>query len=112
MLYTPAFRFPVCKPTGAKLALKHFHVWGVRVRLQVAHRIRDLALFDLALDSKLRGYDLQETNGLLTADREPKFDPERLRALNGRPSRAAPSEILDSFIKQVVELRREKRGLE
>src|SRR5678816_1324896 len=58
MLYSPAFRFPARKPRGAKLALKPFHVWGIRVRLQVAHRIRDLALFDLALDSKLRGCDL------------------------------------------------------
>ena len=58
MLYSPAFRFPTRKPTGAKLALKPFHVWEIRVRLQVAHRIRDLALFDLALDSKLRGCDL------------------------------------------------------
>jgi len=58
MLYSPAFRFPVRKPTGTKLALKPFHVWGIRVRLQVAHRTRDLALFDLALDSKLRGCDL------------------------------------------------------
>lgn len=46
------------KPTGAKLALKPVHVWGVRIRLQVARKIRDLALFDLALDSKLRGCDL------------------------------------------------------
>ena len=58
MLYTPAFRFPARRLTGAKLALKPFHVWGIRVRLQVAHRIRDLALFDLALDCKLRGCDL------------------------------------------------------
>ena len=58
MLYTPSFRFPARKPTGAKLALKPFHVWGVRVRLQVGRRARDLALFDLALDSKLRGCDL------------------------------------------------------
>lgn len=58
MLYTPAFRFPVHKPTGAKLALKPFRVWGIRVRLQVAKKVRDLALFDLALDSKLRGCDL------------------------------------------------------
>ena len=58
MLYTSAFRYPVRKPTGAKLALKPFHVWGIRVRLQVSHRVRDLALFDLALDSKLRGCDL------------------------------------------------------
>ena len=45
-------------PTGAKLALKPVHVWGIRIRLQVASRLRDLALFDLALDSKLRGCDL------------------------------------------------------
>jgi hypothetical protein len=29
------------------------HVWAIRVRLQVARRVRDLALFDIALDSKL-----------------------------------------------------------
>ena len=46
------------KPTGAKLALKPVHVWGIRVRLQVASKVRDLALFDLAIDSKLRGCDL------------------------------------------------------
>jgi site-specific recombinase XerC len=33
-------------------------VWGIRIRLQVACNARDLALFDLALDSKLRGCDL------------------------------------------------------
>jgi hypothetical protein len=38
------------KPTGAKLALKPVHVWGIRIRLQVACKARDLALFDLALD--------------------------------------------------------------
>jgi integrase len=46
------------KPTGAKLALKPVHVWGIRIRLQVACKTRDLALFDLALDSKLRACDL------------------------------------------------------
>jgi hypothetical protein len=43
------------RTTGAKLALKPVHVWGIRIRLQVGLRARDLALFDLALDSKLRG---------------------------------------------------------
>jgi hypothetical protein len=43
------------RPTGAKLALKPVHVWGIRIRLQVASRLRDLALFDLGLDGKLRG---------------------------------------------------------
>jgi integrase len=58
MLYIPSTHYVARKPTGAKLALKPVHVWGIRVRLQVAHRTRDLALFDLALDSKLRGCDL------------------------------------------------------
>ena len=44
--------------TGAKLPLKPMHEWGIRVRLQVERRIRDQALFDLAIDSKLRGCDL------------------------------------------------------
>lgn len=43
---------------GAKLALRPMHVWALRVRLQLAKRVRDLALFDLALDSKLRGCDV------------------------------------------------------
>jgi hypothetical protein len=58
MFYTPSIRYAARKPTGAKLALKPFHVWGIRVRLQVGRRTRDLALFDLAPDSKLRGCDL------------------------------------------------------
>lgn len=58
MFYTPSIQPVARRPTGAKLALKPFHVWGIRVRLQVGHLIRDLALFDLALDSKLRGCDL------------------------------------------------------
>ena len=34
------------------------HVWAIRVRLQIARRVRDLALFDIALDSKLRAATL------------------------------------------------------
>ena len=33
-------------------------VWAIRVRLQIKHSTRDLALFNLAIDSKLRGCDL------------------------------------------------------
>ena len=43
---------------GAKLPLRPMHVWAIRVRLQIERRIRDLALFDIALDSKLRGCDV------------------------------------------------------
>ena len=43
---------------GAKLPLRPMHVWAIRVRLQIEHRLRDLALFDIALDSKLGGCDV------------------------------------------------------
>lgn len=43
---------------GPKPPLKPKHVWGIRIRLQLADAARDLAMFDLAIDSKLRGCDL------------------------------------------------------
>ncbi len=43
---------------GPKPPLKPKQVWSVRLTLQRDGRIRDLALFDLAIDSKLRGCDL------------------------------------------------------
>lgn len=46
------------KITGQKPALKLKEIWAIRIRLQLAKKLRDLALFNLALDSKLRGCDL------------------------------------------------------
>jgi integrase len=43
---------------GQKRPLKPKEVWAIRVRLQLQGRKRDLALFNLAIDSKLRGCDL------------------------------------------------------
>lgn len=43
---------------GQKLPLKVREIWAIRIRLQLAERFRDLALFNLAIDSKLRGCDL------------------------------------------------------
>ena len=43
---------------GQKRPLKPKDVWAIRVRLQLEGRKRDLALFNLAIDSKLRGCDL------------------------------------------------------
>ncbi len=56
------------KLTGAKPPLSPKHVWAVRTRLQLLKRHRDLALFNLAIDSKLRGCDLV---GLRIADVAP-----------------------------------------
>jgi hypothetical protein len=41
-----------------KRPLKPKHVWAIRVRLVLVENHRDLALFNLAIDSKLRGSDL------------------------------------------------------
>jgi len=46
------------KLVGQKLPLKLREIWAIRVRLQLARNKRDLALFNLAIDSKLRGSDL------------------------------------------------------
>jgi len=46
------------KIVGAKPPLRPKHVWSIRTKLQVEGRIRDLALFNLAIDSKLRGCDV------------------------------------------------------
>ena len=46
------------KLIGQKPPLKLKEIWAIRIRLQLAHRLRDLALFNLAIDSKLRGCDL------------------------------------------------------
>ena len=43
---------------GQKRALLPRHVWAIRVRLEMAEKVRDLALFNMAIDSKLRGCDL------------------------------------------------------
>lgn len=46
------------KLVGQKAPLKLKEIWAIRVRLQLDHRARELALFDLGIDSKLRGRDL------------------------------------------------------
>jgi hypothetical protein len=46
------------KLTGPKPPLRPGHVWSIRAKLQLERRTRDSALFNLAIDSKLRGCDL------------------------------------------------------
>ncbi len=43
---------------GPKPLLKPKHIWAIRTRLQHDGHIRDLAMFNVAIDSKLRGCDL------------------------------------------------------
>jgi integrase len=46
------------KLVGQKAPLKPKDIWAIRIHLQNAHHVRDLAMFNLAIDSKLRGCDL------------------------------------------------------
>lgn len=46
------------KLVGQKAPLRLSEIWSIRVRLQLSESARDLALFNLAIDSKLRGCDL------------------------------------------------------
>jgi integrase len=46
------------KLTGAKPPLRPKHVWSIRTKLQIEGRVRDLAMFNLAIDSKLRCCDV------------------------------------------------------
>ena len=46
------------KLVGQKVPLRLRDIWAIRVRLQLAKKTRDLALFNLAIDSKLRSCDL------------------------------------------------------
>ena len=49
------------KLIGAKPPLLARHVWSIRTKLQIEGRTRDLAMFNLAIDSKLRGCDVVAT---------------------------------------------------
>jgi integrase len=57
---SPAKREPWNKGkfTGAKPPLRPRHVWSIRSKLQAEGRTRDLAMFNLAIDSKLRACDV------------------------------------------------------
>ncbi len=60
--HDPAFRdrrpWNAGRKLGAKRALRPQQVWAIRFWLDQEHRARDHALFDLAIDSKLRGCDI------------------------------------------------------
>ncbi len=74
------------KVTGQKPPLKPREVWAIRVRLQIANRVRDLALFNLAIDSKLRGCDLVR----LRVEDVMQGDQVRTRALVCQRKTGAP----------------------
>src|ERR1700676_4204663 len=86
---TPQRRLPWNKGklTGAKPPLRPKHVWSIRTKLQIEGRVRDLAMFNLAIDSKLRACDVAPTGareGPPGAPRGKNKPPEKKK--RGRPS--------------------------
>ena len=59
------------KLVGQKAPFKLKEIWAIRTRLQMAGRSRDLALFDLGIDSKLQGCDLVELRVRSSSNRKP-----------------------------------------
>ena len=76
---------------GQKRPLKPKDVWAIRIRLELSGRPRDLALFDLAIDSKLRACDLVrlKVQDVYVADRV----RERSTVIQKKTNRAVQFEI-------------------
>jgi integrase len=84
--HTPFVPWNKGKVTGQKPPLKPREVWAIRVRLQISNRVRDLALFNLAIDSKLRGCDLVH----LRVEDVMQDDQVRTRALISQRKTGSP----------------------
>jgi integrase len=71
---------------GAKRPLKPKEIWAIRFMLDQEHRLRDRALFDLAIDSKLRGCDLVKVRiGDLVAGRRVRNRAMDIQQTTKRP---------------------------
>ncbi len=64
---------------GQKPPLKPKEIWSIRIRLQMSRRRRDLALFNLALDSKSRACDLVTNSKSATYLSTPCIPPANVR---------------------------------
>jgi integrase len=80
------------KLTGAKPPLRPKHVWSIRTKLQIEGRARDLAMFNLAIDSKLRGCDVVAIRVDDVAAGGYAADRATVRKKTGRPVRFEMSE--------------------
>jgi hypothetical protein len=82
---------------GAKPPRRPCHVWSIRTKLQIENRRRDLAPFNLAIDSKLRGCDVVAIRVDDVAPAEHPIADDELRAIKrylatprGSPAMTAP----------------------
>ena len=74
------------RKVGAKRALKPRQIWAIRFFLDQHGRVRDRALFDLAIDSKLRGCDLVKIRTSdIVCDRKIRTRATVVQQKTGRP---------------------------
>jgi integrase len=94
------------KLIGPKPPLRPKHVWSTRTRLQVEGRRRDLAMFNLAIDSKLRGCDVV---ALKVEDVAPRgYTVERATVRQKKTGRPVKFELTDQTREAVDNCRRLK----
>ena len=90
------------KLIGPRPPLRQKHVWAIRTRLQIEQQVRDLALFNLAIDSKLRGCDVvavrvDDVAPTGTPSSERPYGRERPADQYGLSSRSKPDRRLTSI---------------
>jgi len=93
------------KVTGAKPPLKPKHVWAIRTKLQIDQLTRDLALFNFAIESKLRGCDVVAVKVDDVAPNGYAIDRASVRQKKtGRPVRFEMTESTRQAIDDYIEL--------
>jgi integrase len=99
------------KLIGAKPPLRASHVWSIRTKLQLEGRTRDLALFNLAIDSKLRGCDVVAVRVADVAPNGYTLDRAMVRQKKtGRPVRFELTEQTRQAIDDYLRMTRRKPG--
>lgn len=93
------------KLIGPKPPLRPKHVWAIRTKLQLERDTRDLALFNLAIDSKLRGCDVVAVRVEDVAPRGFALDRATVRQKKtGRPVKfeltEQSREAIDAYLRQ------------
>src|SRR5262245_12930503 len=97
------------KLIGAKPPLRASHVWSIRTKLQLEGRTRDLALFNLAIDSKLRGCDVVAVRVADVAPNGYALDRATVRQKKtGRPVRFEVTEQTRQAIDDYLRITRKK----
>lgn len=94
---------------GPKAPLKAKHIWEIRTRLKMGAKVRDLALFNLAIDSKLRGCDVVKLRIVdVVAGGNIRLRSTVIQQKTGRP---VPFELTDPTREALAEWLRARRAV-